>query len=101
MKLYEYTMAPNPRRVRIFLAEKGVEIDTVQVDIPSGENLAPEFRAINPRSLLPTLDSFEISSTPASGDTYTRGEQLVVSATYDRPVSVRYPFPRARRPRCG
>ena len=55
MKLYEYTMAPNPRRVRIFLAEKGVEIDTVQVDIPSGENLAPEFRAINPRSLLPTL----------------------------------------------
>lgn len=55
MKLYEYTMAPNPRRVRIFLAEKGVEIDTVQVDIPSGENLAPEFRTINPRSLLPTL----------------------------------------------
>ena len=55
MKLYEYTMAPNPRRVRIFLAEKGVEIDTVQVDIPSGENLAAEFRAINPRSLLPTL----------------------------------------------
>ena len=55
MKLYEYTMAPNPRRVRIFLAEKGVEIDTVQVDIPSGENLAPAFRAINPRSLLPTL----------------------------------------------
>ena len=55
MKLYEYTMAPNPRRVRIFLAEKGVEIDTVQVDIPSGENLAADFRAINPRSLLPTL----------------------------------------------
>ena len=55
MKLYEYTMAPNPRRVRIFLAEKGVEIDTVQVDIPSGENLSADFREINPRSLLPTL----------------------------------------------
>ena len=55
MKLYDHTMAPNPRRVRIFLAEKGVEIDTVQVDIPSGENLSAEFRAINPRSLLPTL----------------------------------------------
>lgn len=55
MKLYEYTMAPNPRRVRIFLAEKGVEIETVQVDIPSGENLGDGFRAINPRGLLPTL----------------------------------------------
>ena len=55
MKLYDYTMAPNPRRVRIFLAEKGIEIEKVQVDIPAGENLAPEFRAINPRGLLPTL----------------------------------------------
>ncbi len=55
MKLYEYTMAPNPRRVRIFLAEKGIEVETVQVDIPAGENIAPAFRAINPRGLLPTL----------------------------------------------
>lgn len=55
MKLYEYTMAPNPRRVRIFLAEKGIEVETVQVDIPAGENIAPTFRAINPRGLLPTL----------------------------------------------
>ena len=55
MKLYEYTMAPNPRRVRIFLAEKGIEVEKVQVDIPAGENLAPAFRAINPRCLLPTL----------------------------------------------
>ena len=55
MKLYDFTMAPNPRRVRIFLAEKGIEIEKVQVDIPAGENLGDEFRAINPRSLLPTL----------------------------------------------
>ena len=55
MKLYEYTMAPNPRRVRIYLAEKGIEVETAQVDIPSGENLGEEFRAINPRCLLPTL----------------------------------------------
>lgn len=55
MKLYDFKMAPNPRRVRIFLAEKGIEIETVQVDIPSGENLGAAFRAINPRSLLPTL----------------------------------------------
>ena len=55
MKLYDFKMAPNPRRVRIFLAEKGIEVETVQVDIPAGENLGAEFRAINPRCLLPTL----------------------------------------------
>ena len=55
MKLYDFTMAPNPRRVRIFLAEKGIEVETEQVDIPSGANIAAEFRAINPRGLLPTL----------------------------------------------
>lgn len=55
MQLYEYAMAPNPRRVRIFLVEKGIAVDTVQVDIPAGENLAPAFRAVNPRGVLPTL----------------------------------------------
>ena len=55
MKLYDFTMAPNPRRVRIFLAEKGIEVETEQVDIPAGQNIAAEFRAINPRALLPTL----------------------------------------------
>lgn len=55
MKLYDMASAPNPRRVRIFLAEKGIEIDRVQIDISQGENLAPEFLAINPRGLLPTL----------------------------------------------
>lgn len=55
MKLYDYRMAPNPRRVRVYLAEKGIEVETVQVDIPAGENLGEGFRAINPRSLLPTL----------------------------------------------
>ena len=55
MKLYDMKQAPNPRRLRMFLAEKGIEVETVQVDIPSGENLSDEFKAINPRGLLPTL----------------------------------------------
>ncbi len=55
MKLYDFKMAPNPRRVRIFLAEKGIEVETEQVDIPSGQNLGAAFRAVNPRCLLPTL----------------------------------------------
>ncbi|MEE9254752.1 MAG: glutathione S-transferase N-terminal domain-containing protein, partial [Pseudomonadales bacterium] len=55
MKLYDSTMAPNPRRVRIFMAEKGVTCDNVQIDIIKGENLSEEFLAVNPRSFLPTL----------------------------------------------
>jgi glutathione S-transferase len=55
MKLYDSKLAPNPRRVRIFMAEKGVTCDNVQIDIIKGENLSDEFLAVNPRGLLPTL----------------------------------------------
>ena len=55
MKLYDMRVAPNPRRVRIFLAEKGIEVPTVQVNIRAGENLQPAFLAVNPRGVLPTL----------------------------------------------
>jgi glutathione S-transferase len=56
MKLYDYEKAPNPRRVRIFLAEKGITVPRVQVDIVTGENLTPSFLAINPRGVLPVLE---------------------------------------------
>lgn len=55
MKLYDMTMAPNPRRVRIFLAEKGMSLEMPQVDIAKGENHSPDYRAINPRGVVPTL----------------------------------------------
>ena len=55
MKLYDSKLAPNPRRVRIFMAEKGIECESVQVDIIQGENLSDDFLAINPRGVLPTL----------------------------------------------
>jgi glutathione S-transferase len=55
MKLYDMVKAPNPRRVRIFLAEKGIEIKRVEVDIPGGANLAPDYLAVNPRGVVPTL----------------------------------------------
>ena len=55
MKLYDSKLAPNPRRARIFMAEKGINCDTVQVDIIQGENLSDDFLAINPRGVLPTL----------------------------------------------
>jgi len=56
MRLYDCTTAPSPRRVRIFLAEKGLEIPIVQVDLRNGEHLEPAFRAINPRCTVPVLE---------------------------------------------
>ena len=56
MKLYDSKMAPNPRRVRIFLAEKGVEVPVVQVDIGKAENRQPAFLARNPMGGLPVLE---------------------------------------------
>ena len=55
MILYDMEKAPNARRVRWFLAEKGITIETRQIDLPGGENLTPEYLAINPRGLIPTL----------------------------------------------
>ena len=56
MKLYDCAMAPNPRRARIFLAEKGITLPTVEINIVDGENLGAAFLAINPHGLLPTLE---------------------------------------------
>lgn len=55
MKLFDMTAAPNPRRVRVFLAEKGIDIEKVQIDIMGGENLTNDYLAVNPRGVLPTL----------------------------------------------
>ena len=56
MKLYDSAMAPNPRRVRIFLAEKSIKVPTVQVDIGKAENRQPEFLAKNPMGGVPVLE---------------------------------------------
>jgi len=56
MKLYDSKMAPNPRRVRIFLAEKGIEVPTVQVDLGKAETRSEAFRAINPLGGVPVLE---------------------------------------------
>ena len=56
MKLYDSKPAPNPRRVRIFLAEKGLEVPTVQLDIGKRENRTAPFLAMNPLGGLPFLE---------------------------------------------
>ena len=55
MKFYDCATAPSPRRVRIFLAEKGITLPTVQVDLRNGEQFTPAFRAINPDCTVPAL----------------------------------------------
>jgi len=55
MQLYDCSTAPSPRRVRIFLAEKGISIATRQVDLRGGEHLRPAFRAINADATVPVL----------------------------------------------
>ena len=55
MKLYDFVGAPNPKRVRVYLAEKGLKVPTEQVNILSGDNRKPEFLAKNPMGGLPVL----------------------------------------------
>ena len=56
MKLYDGGRAPNPRRVRIFLAEKGIEIPLESVDLGALEHKSESFTAINPLQRLPVLE---------------------------------------------
>src|SRR3972149_6491698 len=55
MKLYDSSRAPNPRRVRIFLAEKGVSVPTEQVDLVSLQQRSPAYTAITPVQRVPAL----------------------------------------------
>ncbi len=56
MKIYDFPFAPNPQKVRVFLAEKGLAIRLVMVDLLKGENRTPEFLAKNPMGSLPVLE---------------------------------------------
>jgi glutathione S-transferase len=55
MKLYDSGRAPNPRRTRIFLAEKGISVPTEQVDMMAMQHKTPEYTAINPLQRMPAL----------------------------------------------
>jgi len=55
IKLYDFEPAPSPRRARMFLAEKGVEHETVQIDLRNGEQMNESFRKINPGCTVPAM----------------------------------------------
>ena len=56
MKLYDFKPFPNPRRVRMFLAEKQIAVENHQIDVMAGEHRSAAFRAKNPACSLPTLE---------------------------------------------
>ncbi|HMN73729.1 MAG TPA: glutathione S-transferase family protein [Rhodoblastus sp.] len=55
MILYDTKVAPNPRRVRIFLAEKGIDVPMVQVDLGKMEHKQADYSKINPLQRTPAL----------------------------------------------
>ncbi|WP_420591461.1 glutathione S-transferase family protein [Bacterioplanoides sp.] len=57
MKLYDADYAPSPRRVRLFMAEKGLsDVETIKFDLPKGDNLNEEFATKNPLKKVPVLE---------------------------------------------
>jgi glutathione S-transferase len=81
MKFYDCKPAPSPRRVRVFMAEKGIAVPTVQVDLRNGEHLRPEFRMINPHCTVPVLELDD-------------GTRLVSTAAIWRYLEETHPEPR-------
>jgi glutathione S-transferase len=56
VKLYNHSVAPNPRRVRIFAAEKGIELALEEINILAGQSRTPEFLAKNSSGAVPVLE---------------------------------------------
>ena len=81
IKLYDCTTAPSPRRTRMFLAEKGVEYENIQIDLTKGEQLSESFRKINPGCTVPAL-------VTEDGDTLTEnaGISAYLEALYPEPA---------------
>src|SRR5262249_27298912 len=68
MKILQTQTAPNPRRVRIFLAEKGIEVPYEELDMMKGALKTPDFMKLNPLQRVPVLildDGTPISETMA------------------------------------
>ena len=80
MKFYDCKPAPSPRRVRIFIAEKGLEIPTVQVDLMADEHRSDEYKAMNPQCTVPALELDD-------------GTVICESVAISRYLEERYPDP--------
>lgn len=55
MKLYTYDPAPNPQRVNMFMQQKGIQIESEQIDMMTAQQLTDDYKAVNPLGTLPAL----------------------------------------------
>jgi len=92
MKLYTYSIAPNPRRVHVYLAEKGIELTLETVDIATAANRSPEFLKKNPLGGLPVLELDDGSHLTESLAIIEYFEELHP----EKPMIGRTPLERAR-----
>lgn len=80
MTFYDCATAPSPRRARMVIAEKRVDVERVEIDLRSGEHFSDAFRAINPRCTVPVLVT-------------EAGEALCDNASIVRYLEALYPDP--------
>ena len=80
MKFYDCGTAPSPRRARIYIAEKGLDIETIEVDLRSGEQMSQKFLAVNPNCTVPVL-ALDDGTTLTS----TAGIRNYLEAAYPEP----------------
>jgi glutathione S-transferase len=92
MKLYDFPLAPNPKKVRVYLAEKGIQMPIEPIDAINGANRTPEFLAKNPLGGLPVLELDDGTCLPESLAIMEYLEELHP----DPPMIGREPFERAR-----
>jgi glutathione S-transferase len=92
MKIYHFVGAPNPKKLRVYLAEKGIQVPYEAVDIISGQNRQPEFLRKNPLGGLPVLELDDGSYLPESLAIIEYFEELHP----DPPMIGKTPLERAR-----
>ena len=92
MKLYDFPLAPNPKKVRVYLAEKGLKMAIEPIDAINGANRTPEFLAKNPLGGLPVLELDDGTCLPESLAIMEYLEELHP----EPPMIGREPFERAR-----
>jgi len=77
MKLYSAHRAPNPRRILMFMAEKGItDVEVINFDLAAGDNLHDDFRIKNPMAKVPVLELDDGTCISECGAIYRYFEEL-------------------------
>ena len=92
MKLYD-SFGPNPRMVRMFMAEKGIQLPVEEVDLLAGENRQEAFTRKNPGAQMPAM---ELDDGTVIAETTTMCQYL--EEKYPTPVILNIPFRQRSRP---